>query len=866
MLKSRKKIILISLPVVIFAFFATAHSVFAQATIPFLGSVGSIINLALGAIMNLYVSAVGFAVLQVSKFLISIATYNNFVNQPSVVNAWALVRDVANMVLVLALLVIAFATIFGVQKYSYKQLLPRLLAMSIAINFSRTIAGLMIDFGQVFMLTFVNAWAGAAGGNFINALKLREILQINPNIVEANAFEITVGYLIAGAVITVTLIVLLAFSLILTLRIVTLWMLIVMAPIVFALSAWPSDKAKKHYGQWWDQFVDNIVVGPAVAFFLWLTLATIGGGDIATGPGFDIRESGEKISIAGKDVSLLEGGAATAVGNLEHFASYIIGIGMMVGALKMVQDMRVVGAKVGGEMLSFAQKKAKDMAYKYTGARAVKERYDAFQAKRESKRKESVEGFANKAFGVYGNVQAAIGRGLSRANVGKQAQDAAGNARARADRASSLATTLETQAAAARAAGNTGRATDLENRATIAKNAAASLNKRANILDKVGAGAKIAQGIGAVLAAPLTGGLSGLALAPLLGPKIAQKGAESAASAQQWKDRKVSSHLDALKDEKRDVIDRKAAGVDVSDPFEQMAAIIKKAQEGWFSSAEIPQQFQRLQDLGADRRILSRFGSSVERKYESYKTRDPSGALNQAKIEKAIIDGDIDLGKLRPEDLLEGNGLIPALVAKFGTDDQWKKLTSTKGSKDATRNGLIAYQTARLDFSTGKGMKLDASGKPEAYDDDTQKSAERAATIGAGIDQTFGYAADGNFDPAKQASGEASVLKQSFTTALQSKRASGVVLSVKASQIGDTTTGVPSAAGNAILQNLSKAAFAAAAKKAFENEDAEQMASIKAILDMLEARQSAGVASPNELELYEHARGAKKRNIIFDNF
>jgi len=74
------------------------------------------------------------------------------------------------MSFILILLIIAFATILRQESYS-KKLLPKLLIMAVLINFSRTIFGLLIDFSQVIMLTFVNAFS-AGGGYFIKALEL----------------------------------------------------------------------------------------------------------------------------------------------------------------------------------------------------------------------------------------------------------------------------------------------------------------------------------------------------------------------------------------------------------------------------------------------------------------------------------------------------------------------------------------------------------------------------------------------------------------------------------------------------------------------------------------------------------------------
>ena len=47
------------------------------------------------------------------KFFITLASYNGYIDTPTVELGWVMVRDVANMFFVIALLVIAFGTILG---------------------------------------------------------------------------------------------------------------------------------------------------------------------------------------------------------------------------------------------------------------------------------------------------------------------------------------------------------------------------------------------------------------------------------------------------------------------------------------------------------------------------------------------------------------------------------------------------------------------------------------------------------------------------------------------------------------------------------------------------------------------------------
>ena len=112
------------------------------------------------------------------RFFISIASYNNYIDVDVVKLGWIMVRDVANMFFVVALLVIAFGTILGLEGYEWKKNLVKLILMAILINFSNLIAQIIIDVAHVFTITFLNAISATAGGNLINMFKLDQITQM----------------------------------------------------------------------------------------------------------------------------------------------------------------------------------------------------------------------------------------------------------------------------------------------------------------------------------------------------------------------------------------------------------------------------------------------------------------------------------------------------------------------------------------------------------------------------------------------------------------------------------------------------------------------------------------------------------------
>ena len=86
------------------------------------------------------------------RLLMELAAYNGYIDSPPVIVGWYMIRDVANMFFVVALLAIAFGTILGLENYEWKT--PRSSSAAIFINFSRLICQLLIDAAHVFTITF----------------------------------------------------------------------------------------------------------------------------------------------------------------------------------------------------------------------------------------------------------------------------------------------------------------------------------------------------------------------------------------------------------------------------------------------------------------------------------------------------------------------------------------------------------------------------------------------------------------------------------------------------------------------------------------------------------------------------------------
>lgn len=288
-------------------------------------------------------------IVAVLDVLIPVMTYNNFSNAPVVTAGWALVRDTVNMFFVIVLIVIAFGTIFGHSKFKWQSQVPRLLLFAIVINFSKTLAGIMIDFGQVVMLTFANALREIAAGNIIELFGLNKVSQFSST---ASAFDSTSGGSGAGGVelllsnlaaifiLAWVLVIMLLLLAILLYRVVALWILIVIAPL-----AWFAGGAEilgsKAYADWWEQFKCLVAVGPIVTFFLWLALAVAGDGSAAEG--FESTTAGSST------------GFLTKIFEFQSLMSLVVGSAMIMAGLQTAQKFcSAMGSSFLGKSLGKA--------------------------------------------------------------------------------------------------------------------------------------------------------------------------------------------------------------------------------------------------------------------------------------------------------------------------------------------------------------------------------------------------------------------------------------------------------------------------------------------------------------------------------
>lgn len=341
--------------------------------------------------MGVIVSFLGKVILLLINVLLGFLTYNGFADAPPVVVGWRMVRDLANMFFIVILILASYGTILGwrTNELHVKNILPKVLMAAVLVNFSKTIVALLIDASQVVMLTFVNAFASIGAGNFTNALHLPLITTANyasrlqgltsatssaaQSVATNGAGQVILDVIIASALQIFLLVVAIGVMLMMVVfvvgRIVGLWMLLIFSPIPFLASALPGSMKNvlgSQAGKYWGQLSGLLTGGPVMAFWLWLTFATLSaqGQDERLGlfQNTQAADAGTVFNGAMNATSMF----MSAIGNAQGLGSYLIAIAMMMMGLQAAIDAAgsLNSAGVGGGLMKSIADKTKKYAQK----------------------------------------------------------------------------------------------------------------------------------------------------------------------------------------------------------------------------------------------------------------------------------------------------------------------------------------------------------------------------------------------------------------------------------------------------------------------------------------------------------------------
>ncbi len=258
-------------------------------------------------------------------------------------SGWNIILNITNLGFVLAIIVIAFATVINYESYAIKKTIWKLIVAALLVNFSFVIAGAIVDVANTatqFMMQKSGTNDPAAWGSAMAAMfQPQQFLSVDKNFdpTGANTKGITEGSLnpfisiiasiIFGAVFTfIAAMTLFTVGVMLFVRYVTLSFLLMFSPIIWLARVFPF--TAKYWSMWWQRFLKWTFFAPIMMFFMYLALRTMSGTVAALGS--------VPASFAGQSMIMTQ---------LSSIGQLFLVIGIMMGGLYVANELGMEGSK-----------------------------------------------------------------------------------------------------------------------------------------------------------------------------------------------------------------------------------------------------------------------------------------------------------------------------------------------------------------------------------------------------------------------------------------------------------------------------------------------------------------------------------------
>lgn len=247
-------------------------------------------------------------------FILKINT--EILDSPVVIVGFPVSLSIANLFFVLAIIIIAIATILRLQTYGLKQTLWKLVVMAIGVNFGLIIAGMILQFSDSLSFYFINTAADPTSGEnsvtqfasaIAGAFQPQQIALLGASVEKKpndegviknfwnkikGTFELLksasagdIGAVIgaelleplAGLVFTIFFLIFMVIVLAVlivqfVLRYVYLGFLLVVLPLAWA--SWIFPLTHDNWTKWWRNFIKWTFFAPLVLFFMWIAIQT----------------------------------------------------------------------------------------------------------------------------------------------------------------------------------------------------------------------------------------------------------------------------------------------------------------------------------------------------------------------------------------------------------------------------------------------------------------------------------------------------------------------------------------------------------------------------------------------------------------
>lgn len=300
---------------------------------------GNAILWALDKVVGFVIGVVGWVLNQISSGLFSIAgavvdatldLNSSILTSKFVLSGFNVSLSIANLGFVVAIIVIAFSTILGIAQYGIKSMLWKLIVAAVLVNFSLTIAGLLLDVTGVFTEFFMSQITAAGKTGFsaiigsafgINALsKPPDASTLSPGQGLKETVRAGVSLIFIFIFTILAAAVMLGIGVMYFVRYLILSVLLVLMPLAWLF--WVLPKLEKHFSEWWETFFKWAFFAPASSFFFYLTILSLNGMKLKT-------PAQQNLGFFPK---------------IEDLLYMVIALGFMTGALIVADKMGLAGA------------------------------------------------------------------------------------------------------------------------------------------------------------------------------------------------------------------------------------------------------------------------------------------------------------------------------------------------------------------------------------------------------------------------------------------------------------------------------------------------------------------------------------------
>lgn len=276
--------------------------------------------------------------------------------------AWIFVRDILNLFFILALLFVAFCTIFQVSSYNYQKMLWKIVLMALLVNFSWPIARFIIDAGNIIMYSLLKSHLlNVSGESALPDLAREGYLQNMLTYTDkrypdaTSLFAATIMVLMLG-------ITFLAVGVLLLIRIIALSILLILSPVAFTGLIVPglTSQAKS----WWNNIFNYTFFGPLMIFGIIVSVALM-------------SNMGENFK------SSFDSAAASNSASGPEFIASLVMLAVPIVLLWMTMGIAKKMGVAGAEMVTGpAQKAMSWIGMTLTGANFLRGTYQAYKTRR----------------------------------------------------------------------------------------------------------------------------------------------------------------------------------------------------------------------------------------------------------------------------------------------------------------------------------------------------------------------------------------------------------------------------------------------------------------------------------------------------